>query len=158
MTRVRAQLRTIWRSEEGSTLPLLVGAAGLALVLALVVAAASALYLEHKRLLALADAAARVGAEAFAVEDVTPRGDGTLAVRLRPARVETAVEEFLRAHPVGEFDDLRLIRATSADGRSAMVEVSAHWRPPVLTLVLPDGLRIEAVATARTVLHSASIH
>ncbi|MEZ5190558.1 MAG: hypothetical protein R2717_06700 [Schumannella sp.] len=126
------------------------GYAALALALVLVVAAATSLYLERKRLFTLADGAALVGAEAFELEDVrvTPEGP---RVRLRPAEVREAVSDYLADNPIGVFEGLVLEEATSPDGASARVTVSAIWRPPVVTVFVPDGLRVEATAVSRTV-------
>ncbi|MBX3194568.1 MAG: hypothetical protein KF727_05645 [Microbacteriaceae bacterium] len=131
-------------------LPLVCGYAALALALVLVVAAATSLYLERKRLFTLADGAALVGAEAFELEDVrvTPEGP---RVRLRPAEVREAVSDYLADNPIGVFEGLVLEEATSPDGASARVTVSAIWRPPVVTVFVPDGLRVEATAVSRTV-------
>jgi len=139
------------REDDGSTLPLVIGFGALGLVVALLVAAASSLYLERKQLLILADGAALVGAEAFELDDVTVGPGGRLRVELDPADVRRDVRAYLAGNPLGDFDGLVLERATSLDGRSATVTVSAAWRPPVLTLFVPDGLRIDAEATARAV-------
>jgi hypothetical protein len=42
-------------------------------------------------------------------------------------------------------------RATTVDGESATVTVSAVWHPPVVTVFVPDGMRIDATAVARSV-------
>ncbi len=47
-------------------------------------------------------------------------------------------------------------QATTLDGRSATVTLSAVWRPPVVAPFFPDGIRIDATATARTVTADAS--
>lgn len=138
------------RGEEGSTIPLVIGFGVLALVLVLVVAAASSLYLERKRLFTLADGAALVGAEAFDLADVTATPDG-LRAELEPAEVRAAVSEYLAGTATGSFEALALESATSLDGRSATVTLSAIWRPPVVTVLFPEGLRIETTALARSV-------
>lgn len=138
------------REEEGSTLPLVAGFGALALALVLVAAAASSLYLERKQLFTLADGAALVGAEAFDLADVVLASGGP-AVDLEPADVHRDVTAFLAATPNGGFEQLVLEEATSRDGESATVTLSAVWRPPVVTVFFPEGLRIEATATARAV-------
>jgi hypothetical protein len=50
------------------------------------------------------------------------------------------------------LDDLRIEAATSPDGQSAEVSLSSSWRPPVLTLFVPEGVRLEATSSARSVL------
>lgn len=139
--------------ERGSTLVLTIGFAAFALVVTLVVAAATSLYIERKRLLSLADSASLVGAEAFDLADVRVSDDASaVTVQLEPAAVEAAVTAHVdRAGPL-QFTDLRIEDATSRDGRSAEVTLSSAWKPPVLTLFLPDGLRIDATSSARAVL------
>jgi hypothetical protein len=108
------------------------------------------LYLERKRLFTLADGAALVGAESFSLAEVavTPQGP---RVELTPPQVRAAVEEYLDSTPTDRFESLTLDEATTVDGRSARVTVSAVWRPPVVTLLVPEGLRIDATAVSRTV-------
>ena len=67
------------------------------------------------------------------------------------AEVRAAVRAYLAGNPIGTLEALRLEQATSADGRSATVTVSAIWRPPVVSAFVPEGLRIDATAVSRTV-------
>lgn len=140
----------VLRDDDGSILPLVCGFGALALALILVVAAATSLYLERKRLFTLADGAALVGAESFDLADVSVTAHGP-RVELEPAEVRAAVREYLDDNPIGRFESLRLDEATTLDGRSARVTVSAIWRPPVVTAFVPEGLRIDATAVSRTV-------
>ncbi len=136
--------------EDGSTLLLTIFYGFLALVLILVVVAATSLYLERKRLFTLADGAALVGAEAFALDAVSIN-----AIELRPELasedVAVAVDDYLASAPHATFEGLTVTRAESVDGQSATVSLSAYWRPPVLTLVLPAGVPLEVTAVARSV-------
>lgn len=137
-------------ADDGSTLPLVLFFAFLGVVVVLLVTAATSLYLEKKRLFTLADGAALVGAEAFDLDAVqlTPDGPRPLLVS---ADVASAVAEYVTLHPAADFEALGIDAAFSPDGRSATVTVSATWRPPVVTLFVPDGIRIDATATARSV-------
>lgn len=142
------------RDDRGSTLPLIIFYGALSLVLVLLVVAATSIYLERKRLFTLADGAALVGAEAYDLDDVLapdPMGDGRPQLELRDSDVSQAVTDYLEATPTGQFEGLVVTQADSEDGKSATVGLSAQWRPPVLTLVIPDGLRIEVSAVARSV-------
>jgi hypothetical protein len=139
-----------WRDDDGSTMPLVAGFGALALALVLVAAAASSLYLERKQLFTLADGAALVGAEAFDLADVTVI-DGRPGVLLDPADVHRDVATFLGGTANGGFEGLVLEEATSRDGESATVTLSAIWRPPIVTVFFPEGVRIETTATARAV-------
>ncbi|MCU1635854.1 MAG: hypothetical protein JWQ68_1093 [Cryobacterium sp.] len=137
--------------EEGSVLLLTIFYAGLALVLILGVVAGTSLYLEHKRLLTLADAAALAGAEAFPLDAVLV-DTGQPRFYLVPADVEEAVHRYIATAPHPNFVGLAVARATSVDGVSATVTLSASWRSPVLALVFPEGLPLEVNAVARSVL------
>jgi uncharacterized membrane protein len=138
------------RREEGSMLPLTMVYGALALVLVLAAVAATSLYLERKRLFTLADGAALAGAEAFALEAVVVEPDG-LRPALTPEAVDIAVREYLASASHEPFEDLTVTEVTSADGQSATVSLSAHWRPPMLVLVLPSGIPLEVTAVARSV-------
>ncbi|CAN5348110.1 hypothetical protein BH11ACT5_BH11ACT5_24740 [soil metagenome] len=136
--------------DDGSTLPLTIFYGFLALVLVLLAVAATSLYLERKRLFTLADGAALVGSEAFALDDVHATAAGYRPT-LESRDVSAAVTSYLSSTPTADFTGLHLERAASDDGRSATVQLSAYWRPPVLSLLVPEGLRIEVTAVARSV-------
>ncbi|WP_167140231.1 pilus assembly protein TadG-related protein [Diaminobutyricimonas sp. TR449] len=133
------------RDERGSTLPLIIFYAVLALILVLLVTAATALYLERKRLFTLADGAALAGAEAFPLTDLAEGRP-----QLQGPDVAAAVSGYLASAP-SDLTGLAVENADSPDGVSARVTLSSYWRPPVLTVFVPDGLRIEVTATARSV-------
>jgi hypothetical protein len=138
------------KSDEGSILPLVCFYGALALLVTLIVASATSLYLERKRLFTLADGAALVGAESFSLRDVTVTPEGPRVV-LKDDEISAAVREYLDDNPIGRFESLTLEDASTLDGKSARVTVSAVWRPPVVTLFVPEGMRVEATAVSRTV-------
>ena len=137
--------------DDGSTLPLVIFYGFLSLVLVLLVVAATSLYLERKRLFTAADGAALVGAEAFDLSDVTLAPEGVLRPTLESDDVADAVADYLEGNPVGDFEQLAIERAVTEDGRSATVQLSAYWRPPLVTLLVPEGIRIDVEAVARSV-------
>ena len=137
--------------DDGSTLPLVIFYGFLSLVLVLLVVAATSLYLERKRLFTAADGAALVGAEAFDLSDVTLAPEGVLRPTLESDDVAAAVADYLEGNPVGDFEQLAVERAVTEDGRSATVQLSAYWRPPLVTLLVPEGIRIDVEAVARSV-------
>ena len=138
------------RSDEGSTLLLTIFYAALALLVVLVVVAASSLYLERTRLFTMADGAALAGAESFSLDDVE-LVESAVVPRLDPQAVDSAVDDYLANTPsAASFDDLAVIEATTPDGRSATVTLSATWRPAVLSLVVPNGFPIEVTSVARS--------
>jgi len=138
------------RDDRGSTLLLTIFYGFLALVLVLLVSAATSLYLERKRLFTLADGAALVGAEAFDLQAVTITPGGARPI-LDAEDVARAVTAYLAEAPRQGFDQLRVQRADTVDGRSATVTLSARWSPPVVSLLVPEGIPIEVTALARSV-------
>lgn len=143
------RLRRVLTDERGSTLILTIFYAMLSLVLILLVTTATSLYLERKRLFALADGAALVGAEAFELSDVTAV-TGVPGVLLDNVAVASAVADYVAAIP-HDFEGLAIERAESPDGSGAVVGLSSMWRPPVVSLLVPEGFRVEVEASARSV-------
>ncbi len=140
--------RRLAREDDGSTLVLTIGFAALALALILAVTAATSLLIERRRLFTVADGAALAAAEAFALEQV--RFDGEDAA---PELADGAVDQAAAAWAAAAGSGLAHLRVdgASADARSATVSVSSAWRPPVVTLFLPEGVRLEVSSTARAV-------
>jgi uncharacterized membrane protein len=138
------------RSDDGSTLLLTIFYSVLCLALILLVVAATSLYLERKRLFTLADGASLVGAESFTLDEVTPTVRGYRPTLTSP-EVAAAVSEYLADNPADHFTELTVERAVSVDGRSATVELSCYWAPPVVTLFIPKGFRIQVTSVARSV-------
>jgi hypothetical protein len=135
--------------DSGSTLLLTIFYGFLSLVLVLLVVAATSLYVERKRLFTLADGAALAGAEAFQLDSVAMTPDGPRPV-LNTPEVTDAVGDYLVLAPHA-FEGLTVERAETVDGRSATVRLSAYWRPPVVSLLVPEGIRIDVTAVARSV-------
>ena len=138
------------RAEDGSTLLLTIFYSTLCLVVIVMVVAATSLYLERKRLFTLADGASLVGAEAFTLTDATRTARGYRPILTSP-EVASAVSGYIADQPADHFTALTVDRAVSVDGRSATVELSCYWTPPVLTLFLPKGFRIRVTSIARSV-------
>ncbi|QAY61071.1 hypothetical protein ET475_14470 [Microbacterium protaetiae] len=141
---MRRWLRARRGDDEGSILPLTIGYAMIALVLVLVCADATSLYLAQKRLDALADAAALAGADGFALT----ADDAGATARLVSASVRRQAETLVADVGAGAV----LVDADTPDGLSARVRVAGQWHPPVITLFVPDGFTLEAQATSRTAL------
>ncbi len=131
------------RDEEGSILLLTLGYALLAIALVFVSVSATSLYLMQKRVDAVADAAALAGADGFVI-DVN---GGVPVARLTDEGVAEQARLLL-----GGADDMRIVRADTPDGSSARVTVEAVWRPPVISLLVPDGVVLTSTATSRTAL------
>lgn len=122
---------------------LTIGYVVLALVLVLVCADATSLYLAQKRADAVADSAALAGADGFTL---TAGADGASA-RLTDDGVRAQAADVVAA-----FDTVRLVAAGTPDGVSARVTVATVWHPPILTVFVPDGVPLEATATSRNAL------
>ena len=134
------------RSEDGSTLLLIIFYGVLATTLILLVVAATSLYLERKRLFTLADGAALAASESFILDT----SSGTPVPLLDSSDVAGAVDRFLAKAPHDGFEGLRVARAVAIDDIGASVTLTAYWRPPVVTLVLPAGVPIKVTADARS--------
>lgn len=137
------------RDDEGSTLLLTICYGALALALILVIVAATALYIERRRLFSLADGAALAGAEAFRLEQVRAGGAG-VSPSLADDAVSDAASTWLAEAPTS-LDAVALAGAGALDDETASVTLTAAWQPPVVTLFVPSGIPIEVTATARSV-------
>ncbi|MGP3536087.1 pilus assembly protein TadG-related protein [Microbacterium sp. RD1] len=129
--------------DEGSVLLLTIGYAVLALVLVLVCVNATSLYLAQKRLDAVADAAALAAADGFTLTVV----GGEARADLSAAELRDQAQEIIDV-----MGEATLVSASSPDGVSARVSLSATWHPPILTMFVPAGIELGATATSRNAL------
>lgn len=103
-----------------------------------VVASATAVHLDRKHLADLADILATDAAQAvderqFYDGDPLPeRTPGAGILVLDDRSVAAAVDEYLAERPGVALDGLVVVSATSPDGRSARVALTARSRPPLL--------------------------
>lgn len=148
----RTRART---GDDGQIMLLAIAYGLLALLLVGVVVSATAVHLERKELLALADLAAL---EAADVIDVGAYYTGAsveegAAMRLEPADVAASVEEFLATAPeAARFADLVVVEATTTDGRTARVTLRATAHVPLLSVVTAawsDGIELVVTTQAR---------
>ena len=162
---MRVRRRGAWtpvrpHGEDGQVALLVLGYAVLALVLVLVVTAASAVHLERKRLWALADAAAGDAADAVDLEAYYGGREALVTgVPLTDEGVRAAVQEHLRrAGAAQRFEHLGVGPGTgTTDGRTAEVQLVATARVPVLGLLPGQSatggpLVLSVTSRARTVL------
>lgn len=140
-----------FRSDEGSILPLIIGACALALALILGVSTATSLYVERKRLLSIADGAALVAAQSF---------DHTLPLLTSPSgstpqlsrtSVIAGASSYFTSLSSASLHEARLVSATTADARTAFITVQAQWQPPVISYFFPNGFPLEATSSARSI-------
>lgn len=137
--------------EDGHLVVLTIGYVVIALLLATVVAAASTIYIEHKKLLSMADGASVAAADSYALGQVDSGADTPSAV-LNSERVRSVTVSYLRQNGAhSRFDQLAVAPGTgSPDSTTAEVVLSAVAHPPVVSFLLPDGVPIEARSTARS--------
>jgi hypothetical protein len=139
------------KSEDGQMMVMILGYVTLALLVTTVVIGISSVYLEHKRLLSLADGASLAAADSYTLGEVDTQG-GTPSATLNPARVRNVAADFISRSPAAQrFDGLAVTGSTgSPDGATAVVVLTAAVHPPVVNFLVPDGIRIEATSTARS--------
>lgn len=139
------------KNEDGQMTVMILGYVTLALLVASVVIGISSVYLEHKRLLSLADGASLAAADSYTLGDVDTQG-GSPSATLNPARVRNVAADFVSRSPAAQrFSGLAVAGSTgSPDGSTAVVVLTAAVHPPVVNFLVPDGIRIEATSTARS--------
>lgn len=139
------------RTEDGQMMVLIIGYVLLALLVTTAVMAASAVYLEHKKLLSMADGASVAAADSYTLGQVESEGGSPTAV-LNGGRVRYVAADYLtRNDAYARFQGLAVAPATGTpDGSTAVVALSAEVHPPIVNFLIPDGIRIEAISTARS--------
>ncbi len=149
------------QDDSGQVLLLALAYGLVAILLVLMVVAASAVHLDRKRLLGLADAAALDAADAVeegAYFDATERPDGVDVVPLTDRTVRDSVLDYLeRQEGSSRFVDLAVDTGATgtSDGQTAVVVLTARSLP-----LLPEALsgrwaagvplRVTASASSRT--------
>lgn len=147
---VRRMRRGRDADESGQLTVLIIGFTALCLLVATTVMAVSAVHIEFKKLLSAADGAAVAAADSFTLAE-TAAGDGPPAAVLAPEKVRGVVASYLaRDGSAARFEGLTVAAATgSPDGRTATVTLTAVARIPVVNVILPDGVPIQATSSAR---------
>ena len=140
------------RGEDGQILLLGVGMIAVVAALVLVVAGATAVYLDLKTLTSLADSAAAAAAGGVDEDGYFggAEADGAPG-RLTDAVVRAAALEDLAVQPERP-ESVQVTQAASPDGATAVVTLTARSRPPFLPWgVIPSrGFVITATGSART--------
>ena len=145
--------------DDGQIMLLSIGYVVLALLLVGVVVSATAVHLQRKQLLILADLAALEAADALdpsayytGAPASEPSADAPL-VRLTPSGVADSVHAYLANAPAADrFTDLAVVEATTTDGRTARVTLRAVAQVPLLNIVTAawsDGIELQVTARAR---------
>ncbi|GAB3532770.1 hypothetical protein GCM10027403_05660 [Arthrobacter tecti] len=136
--------------ESGQISILIIGYILLSLLVVAVVTAISAVYIEHKKLLSVADGAVLTAADTFGVANIES-GVGEPAPTLDSESVARAASGYLERSGAGSrFNELALDPATGApDPRTARVVLTAVVHPPIVNFLVPAGIPIVATADAR---------
>lgn len=138
-------------ADQGSILLLVIGLCAVLLLLASTVVAISSAYLERHKLQYLADQAATVAASQ--VGGIGALSDSEAQIYLSSDQVKASTQNFvLETGAGGEFSNLSIGPDTGvADGNTARVVLSATSHPPLLSVVVPQGITITVVSQARAV-------
>lgn len=139
--------------DDGQVTILVIGFAVVCLLLSVVVLGVTAVYVGERKLQVLADNAALAAADTFV--ELRPGEAGTApATVLDDDAVAGAAAGYLDT--VAAWSDtpgLALAAPTgSPDGRTAEVTLSAVVHPPVVNLLVPEGVPITATSEARAQL------
>ncbi len=139
--------------EDGQVMVFIIGYVVIALLVVTVVMAASAVYIEHKRLLSVADSAAIAAADTFSLGQVEGTEAAPVTI-LNDAAVNDAVESYLsRTAAAGQFSGLAIAPSTgTADSRTAHVVLTAVAHPPIINFIVPEGIPISVASDARSKL------
>ncbi|WP_233565712.1 pilus assembly protein TadG-related protein [Cellulomonas sp. PhB143] len=145
-------------AEDGRILLLATGFVALVLVLVTVVVSATAIHLDRTRLLDVADGAALAAADAVAEQSLyqgtAPPPEVAGGLVLTDPEVRDAVVDYLAQNPrvTAGLEDVALVEASTPDGRSARVVLTARSRPVLVswaTAPWSDGVLVRARSTAR---------
>lgn len=145
-------------AEAGRILLLTAGCVAIALMLVGMVASATDVHLDRKHLYDIADILAADAADAMPPERFytggarAPSEGGVLT--LTDADVERSVVAYLDAHPTAltGLDDVRVVEASTPEGRTARVGLAATSHPPLLrwfTDAFGGGFTVRATSSAR---------
>ncbi|MFI7483288.1 pilus assembly protein TadG-related protein [Kocuria sp. M1R5S2] len=137
-------------ADSGQITVLVVGFTAVCLLLTVVVMGVTAVHLGERRLQVLADNAALAAADTFV--ELAPGQEGA-------APVPVLDDASVAGAAAGYLDTVRAWDATpglavaaptgSPDGRTAQVTLSAVVHPPVVNLLVPDGVAVAATGEAR---------
>lgn len=138
--RARAQSRALASDpEEGSIAPLIVGMLALLLLIGSVTVAITGAYLQTQHLQDVADAQANSITRTMRTPD---EASGSAAW-------EYASAYLAEVQPGQDFHALRLENVSVDSDHSVHVYLSARIRPPLLSILVPDGIEVTAHGSSR---------
>lgn len=140
LTRASAQSRALAADpEEGSIAPLIVGMLALLLLIGSVTVAITGAYLQTQHLQNVADAQANSITRTIRTPE---EANGSAAW-------EYASAYLAEAQPGQDFHALRLENVSVDSDHSVHVYLSARIRPPLLSILVPDGIEVTAHGSSR---------
>lgn len=128
--------------DAGSILPLILGYAVLALMVIIVAAEITGVYVAQRRLDGIADAAALAATDGFRLGLVEGNPQAVL--------VEAEVDELAAALVAASGDDVVLVDSQVSDPTTARVRVARTWHPAMLAFLARSGFVLQSDAVART--------
>ena len=138
--RARAQSRALASdTEEGSIAPLIVGMLALLLLIGSVTVAITGAYLQTQHLQDMADAQANSITRTMRTPD---EASGSAAW-------EYASAYLAEVQPGQDFHALRLENVSVDSDYGVHVYLSARIRPPLLSILVPDGIEVTAHGSSR---------
>ena len=138
--RARAKSRALASGpEEGSIAPLIVGMLALLLLIGSVTVAITGAYLQTQHLQDVADAQANSITRTMRTPD---EASGSAAW-------EYASAYLAEVQPGQDFQALRLENVSVDSDHSVHVYLSARIRPPLLSILVPDGIEVTAHGSSR---------
>lgn len=134
---------------QGSILLLLIGLCLVVLLVASVVTGITGVYLERQKLQALADQTASASVQTFSGLS----GDAAtqpIPVLTNEVMTQQAATFLTESGAYGEFSQLAISgNSGTVDGSTGRVQLTAVAHPPLVSIIVPDGVPISATGTAR---------
>lgn len=139
-------------NDQGQIMVLMTGFVLIALLLVSVVAAASSLYLGHKKLLSMADSAALAGADTFALNGANSTDSPNTL--LSNSGVTGAAQGYLDTSTTPQsLSGIYLDQGTGTpDGHTAEITLTGMVHPFLISIFVPAGIQITVTSTARAQL------
>ncbi|MDO4885031.1 MAG: hypothetical protein Q3991_08800 [Rothia sp. (in: high G+C Gram-positive bacteria)] len=132
--------------EDGSVIPLIAGLCALLLLIGSVTLAITGAHIQTQRLTDFADAQASAVARRLQQEQKTTGVGNSIS---GDRGYEYAAEYLAVSGADREFDGLRINSVEVTDGDTVRVRLSGRIHPPLVSIVVPDGIEVSAHSSAR---------
>ena len=134
------------KKEEGSVVPLIAGLCALLLLIGSVTLAITGAHVQTQRLTDFADAQASAVARRLQQEQrMVGVGNGVSGAR----GYEYAAEYLAASGASREFSGLSIDSVDVSDGESVRIRLRGRIHPPLVSIVVPDGIEVSANSSAR---------